>query len=170
MNMGFISSQLHKLIRQRIMVKVHESQTAPGPPSFASIGSISYHFVRLVFVTFCKNAYEQQTLLRNITNRSIIADFQKLMHCTVASKSYEVQSSKSQTSAESKTCNSFWLYPPLWTSLPIAMHDDIENTSLDNVHHVKKCNGLTSFLSSVAHQSTVLSSLSVYSSGSPGGR
>ena len=33
-------------------------------------------------------------------------------------------------SGELKSCNSFWMYPPIWTSLLAAMDDDIENTSM----------------------------------------
>ena len=33
-------------------------------------------------------------------------------------------------SDELKSWNSFWMYPPLWTSLLVVMHDDIENTSI----------------------------------------
>ena len=33
-------------------------------------------------------------------------------------------------SGELKTCDNSWMYLPLWTSLLVAMHDDIENTSI----------------------------------------
>ena len=33
-------------------------------------------------------------------------------------------------SGELKSCNSVWMYPPLWTCLLVAMHDDIENRSI----------------------------------------
>ena len=37
---------------------------------------------------------------------------------------------KHKISGELKSCNSFWMYPPLWTSLLVARHDEIENTSI----------------------------------------
>ena len=37
-----------------------------------------------------------------------------------------------EISSELQICNSFWIYPPLWTSLLVSMHDDIENTSVPN--------------------------------------
>ena len=33
-------------------------------------------------------------------------------------------------SDELKCCCSFWMYPPLWASLLVTMHDDIENRSI----------------------------------------
>ena len=36
-----------------------------------------------------------------------------------------------QISGELKSSISFWMYPSLWTSLLVAMHDDIENTSIN---------------------------------------
>ena len=44
--------------------------------------------------------------------------------------SYKVQCSKSQNSDELKSCKSFWTYPPLWTSLLVAVYDGIENPSI----------------------------------------
>ena len=35
-----------------------------------------------------------------------------------------------QTLVELKSYYSFWMYAPLWTSLLVAMHDDIENRSV----------------------------------------
>ena len=35
---------------------------------------------------------------------------------------------------ELKSCDIFWMYPPLWTRLLVAMHDDIENTSIEQFH------------------------------------
>ena len=40
-------------------------------------------------------------------------------------------------SGELKNCNSFWMYPPLWISFLLAMHDDIENTSVARKSVVK---------------------------------
>ena len=37
-------------------------------------------------------------------------------------------------SGELKCCNSFWMYLPVGTSLLVAMHDDIENTSKTHLY------------------------------------
>ena len=33
-------------------------------------------------------------------------------------------------SGELESCSNFWMYPPLRTSLLVAIHDDIKNTSI----------------------------------------
>ena len=37
-------------------------------------------------------------------------------------------------SGELKSCDKFWMYWPISTSLVVAMHDDIENTSVGTDH------------------------------------
>ena len=71
-------------------------------------------------------------------NWSIMADFQNLKYCVVA-KILQNPSRFSKTlitryslpnhnvSGELERCNNVWMYPPLWTSLLVAMHNDIVN-------------------------------------------
>ena len=83
-----------------------------------------------------------QRTLQNVQNWSIMADFRKSKCCIVA-EILEDRSKFSKTlvtryslpnykkiSGELESCDRFWRYPPLWTSLLVAMHDDIENTSV----------------------------------------
>ena len=76
-------------------------------------------------------------------------DFQNLKYCTVAkilfnqsrfskTKVTMYSFSNDKISGELIRCNSFWMYPPLWSSPLVAMHNDIENTSVANVHGTKK--------------------------------
>ena len=74
-------------------------------------------------------------------NWSITVDLHVLKYCIVA-KFLKNQSRFSETlvarhslphhkiSGELKICNSFWIYPPSWTRLLVAMYDDIEKTSI----------------------------------------
>ena len=43
-----------------------------------------------------------------------------------------------KVSNQFKSCNGFWIYPPLWTSYLVAMHDDIENRSIDSISKYAK--------------------------------
>ena len=68
-----------------------------------------------------------------------MADFRNLKHCIVA-KILQNRSRLSETlvtrydlpdhkiSDELKSRDSFWIYPPLWTSLLVAMRDDIDKS------------------------------------------
>ena len=83
----------------------------------------------------------RNTLLRNITDWSIMADFPNFYHfnvtktlqngsrfCKTLVTRYNLPNYK--VSGQLKNHYGFWIYPPLWTSQLVAMLDDIENTSI----------------------------------------
>ena len=94
------------------------------------------------FYPFVSDFYDpHRPFLRSVTNWSIMVDFRNLKYCIVAEcckidkkllKPY-LQGTAFHTtdiSGELESCNSFWMYPPLWTSLLVAMNDKIEKTSI----------------------------------------
>ena len=88
-----------------------------------------------------QDAHSLWICFRNVTDWSIMADFLSLKHCIVA-QIWWVQLKFCKTlvtrysfpnhkvSNQFKSYNGFWLYPPLWTSHLVAMHDDIGNRSI----------------------------------------
>ena len=70
---------------------------------------------------------------------------------------YKVQSFKSQSKVlnQFKSYNSFWMYPPLWPSYLVAMHDQIENRSIlkANIYNLQHrfCCALCKILINFAH-------------------
>ena len=83
----------------------------------------------------------QNTLLRNITDWSIMADSPNFYHfnitktlqngsrfCKTLVTRYNLPNYKA--SDQLKNHYGFWIYPPLWTSQLVAMLDDIGNTSI----------------------------------------
>ena len=90
--------------------------------------------------THCGN-FTLQAISHNVTDWSIMADSRNLKLCIVA-KTLQNQSRLSKNlvascslpnhkiSGELKSCDSTWIYPPLWTSLAVAMHYDIETRSI----------------------------------------
>ena len=83
----------------------------------------------------------RKTLLRNITDWSIMADFHNLYHfnvtktlqngsrfCKTLVTRYNLPNYK--VSGQLKSHYRFWIYAPLWTSQLVVMLDDIENAYL----------------------------------------
>ena len=77
-------------------------------------------------------------MLRNCANLKAIRYESTSLSRVVADKSHRVIVALAtrysllnhKISGELKSCDSFWMYPPLWTSLLAAMQDDIENESI----------------------------------------
>ena len=83
----------------------------------------------------------RKTLLRNITDWSIMAGFPNFYRFSVTKtlqngsrfcKTLVIKYNLSnyKVSGQLKNHYAFWIDPPLWTSQLVAMLDDIENTSI----------------------------------------